>query len=73
MRSGFYLLIHCWLMNIHMQICSCTFVVGVHVRMSIYPWLCIFTYAYNLVYVCISYICIYVHGCLCAYVCLHRF
>ena len=34
MRSGFYLLMHCWLMNIHMQICSCTFVVGVHVRMS---------------------------------------
>ena len=73
MRSGFYLLMHRCLINIHMRICSCTFVVGVHVRMSIYLWLCMCKYAYSLVYVCISYICIYVHGCLCAYVCLHKF
>ena len=67
MRSGFYLFIRCWLVNIHKQICSCTFVVGVHIRMSMYPWLCRCTYAYSLVYVCISYMCmaVCVHTCVC--------
>ena len=45
-------------MNIHMQICSRTFVVGVHIHIGtcIYLWLCICTCAYMLVFICAYHI-----------------